>query len=557
MSIYAASTGAIPMGIEWINSAFSNNSERFNAQAKEVLFWGPVLVIGLGGVNALAQYTQSRLNLGAALSVLKDLQTAMFARLMCLDYAQVRADASGQIISRFTNDALVLRETLTRAANAIRDVLTLAGLCAIMIYYDWALFLVVLIVYPLIGWPVARIGKYLRRTSARAQDQAGDVTSLISETVTGARMIKTYGLEMNERARADASFEKRLSLLKKIAYMRALNEPFIFFVGSIALGVVVAVVALRVMAGAIDGPQFIAFIVALLLLSQPARGLGTLNAVAQEGFAAFERMLALIDAEPRIVDRLGANPLKINAGEISFRDVQFSYEQGVAALNGFSLNVPAGAMVAIVGESGAGKTTVFNLLPRLYEADSGEILVDGQNILETTLASLRDAIAVVSQDAILFNDTVRANIAFGQMRAGDSDIVEAAKAAVADEFIRALPEGYDTIVGEGGANLSGGQRQRIALARAFLKDAPILLLDEATSALDVESEVKVQAALSRLQKGRTTLVIAHRLSTVKNADLIVVMDKGRVIEQGSHDALTAQGGVYSRLALLQLQTPAR
>lgn len=555
MGVYAASASAIPLGVEWINSAFSGGSARFAASARDVLIWGPALVIGLGAVNAGAQYAQSRMSLGAALSVLRDLQQDMFARLMQLDYAQARADASGQIISRFTNDVLVLRETLTRVANAVRDVLTLAGLFAIMIYYDWVLFLVVLLVYPVIGWPVARIGKYLRGASAEAQGQAGDVASLIGETVTGARMVKTYQLEDYERARAGAAFDRRLTLLKKIAYMRALNEPFIFLIGSVAFAVVVAVVSLRVMAGAIDGPQFVSFIIALLLLSQPARGLGTLNAVAQEGFAALERMLEVIDSEPRIVDAPAATPLAVRDGAIAFRDVRFSYEGGGAALDGFTLDVPAGATAALVGESGAGKSTVFNLAARLYEADSGDILIDGRNINDATIASLRAAIAVVSQDAILFNDTVRANIGFGRANAGESAIIEAAKAAAADEFIRALPNGYDAIVGEGGANLSGGERQRIALARAFLKDAPILLLDEATSALDAESEAKVQAALGGLQQGRTTLVIAHRLSTVKNADLIAVMDKGRVIEQGRHDDLMAKGGAYARLAALQLKEP--
>jgi subfamily B ATP-binding cassette protein MsbA len=556
MAVYAGSASAIPLGVEWINSAFVGGSERFAAQVRDVFIWGPVIVIGLGAINAGAQYLQSRLSLGAALNALRDMQGDMFRALMALDYGRLREDASGQIISRFTNDTLVLRETLTRAAQAVRDTLTLAGLCAIMIYYDWALFLIVAVVYPLIGWPVTRIGRYLRRTSGAAQAQIGELTSLIGETVAGARMVKTYRLENYQTERADRAFEIRLKLLRGMAYMRALNEPFIFFVGSIALAVVIAAVAWRIDTGALNGPQFVSFIIALLLLSQPARGLGSLNAVMQEGFGAFERILGLIETHPTIVDRPGAQPLHVSAGAVSFRDVRFSYGAGAPALDGFSLEAPAGATVALVGESGAGKSTVFNLLARLYEVDGGAISIDGQDISSVTLASLRDAMALVSQETILFDDTIRANIAFGKPGADEREIVAAAKAAAIDDFVASLPNGYDTMVGEAGANLSGGQRQRIALARAFLKDAPILLLDEATSALDAESEAKIHGALERLAKGRTMIVIAHRLATVRNADLIAVMDKGRVIETGTHDSLMAKSGVYARLAALQFREPA-
>jgi subfamily B ATP-binding cassette protein MsbA len=336
-----------------------------------------------------------------------------------------------------------------------------------------------------------------------------------------------------------------------MARLRALNEPFIFFVGSAALAIIIAVVATRIEAGALNVSQFISFIIALLMLSQPARGLSTLNAVAQEGFGAFERMLALIDAEPTIKDAPGASPLRTNAGAVSFRSVFFAYDGANPALEGFSLEIPGGKTVALIGESGAGKTTVFNLLTRLYEPQAGAILIDGEDISRATLASLRASIAVVSQEPILFKDTIAANIAFGKPGASHDEIVAAAKAAAADAFIRTMANGYDAIVGEAGGALSGGQRQRIAIARAFLKDAPILLLDEATSALDADSEAAIKAALARLSEGRTTIVIAHRLATIRSADLIVAMEKGRVIEQGAHDALAAKGDYYARVTRLQ------
>ena len=552
MAVYAGSASAIPLGVEWINAGFAGGTDRFSPTLNQVLWFGPAIIVFLGLANAASQYVQTRLSVGAALSALRDLQNDMFANLMALDYAQQRADVSGQTISRFTNDTLVLRETLTRASNAVRDALTLISLCVVMLWYDWVLFLVVLAIYPLIGVPVARIGKFLRKTSSSAQAQAGEVTALIGETLAGARMVKTYQLEPLERARAAGAFDERLTLLKKIAYARALNEPFIFFAGAVALAFVVFVVSLRIADGALSIQEFISFIIALLLLSQPARGLGTLHAVMQEGFGAFERMLNLIDARPNIITRDGAADLNIMDGAIRFDAISFAYREDARALDGVTLDIPAGAVVALVGESGSGKSTLMNLLPRLYEPEAGRILVDGVDIASVALRSLRAQIALVSQDTVIFNMSALENIAFGRPGASRAEIVKAAEAAAANEFISLLPKGYDTPLGEGGANLSGGQRQRISLARAFLKDAPILLLDEPTSALDAESEAKVQEALKRLTAGRTTLVIAHRLSTVKNADLIAVMDKGKIVETGTHDELLKKNGAYARQAALQL-----
>ncbi len=551
MAVYAASASAIPAGVEWINAGFSGDSARYAPSLDQVLLIGPLLVIGLGAANAIAQYVQTRLSATAALSTLRDLQNEMFERLTALDFGQLRAEDSGQLISRFTNDATVLRETLQRVSNAVRDLLTFAGLCAMMIYYDWVLFLVVLFVYPLIGLPVARIGKILRRTSAGAQEQAGVITGLVNESVAGARMVKAYQIEPLERARAADAFETRFQLLKKMAFTRGANEPIIFFSGSIALAIVVAIVAMRIGAGALSTSEFVGFIIALLLLSQPARGLGTLNAVAQEGFAAFERMLTLIDARPMIVSPEGAVDLPAGAGAIKFEGVSFTYQDGGPAVSDINIEIPAGATAALVGPSGAGKTTLMNLLPRLYEAEKGRILIDGRDITAVTLKSLRARIALVSQEAVIFNMSALENIAFGRPGASRQEIVAAAEAAAASDFIASLPRGFDTSLGEGGAILSGGQRQRIALARAFLKDAPILLLDEATSALDAENEAHIQRTITALMKSRTTLVIAHRLSTVKEADVIFVMENGRIVETGRHEDLLANDGVYARQAGLQ------
>ncbi|HBK92402.1 MAG TPA: ABC transporter permease, partial [Parvularcula sp.] len=376
MAVYAASAAAIPAGVEWINARLSGERPSFGALAGNVAIVGPAIIVLLGLVNAGAQYLQARLSAGAALRALRDMQAATADKLLAIDDAQLRALGPGQSISMLTNDVAVLREMLQRALSGVRDLLTLLALVGVMIWYDPVLFLVVAGIYAAVGWPVARIGAGLRKASRAAQAQSGDIASLANEMVAGGRTIRAFGLEAARRAGAGAAFDARLATLLRMANLRALNEPFIFLVGSVAMAIVIAVVALRISSGALNVPQFISFIIALLMLSQPARGLSTLNAVAQEGFGAFERIAGLLDRAPSIVDRPGAAPLVLERGAVSFRDVVFSYDGGTRALDGFSLEVPAGKTVALVGESGAGKSTVFNLLLRLYEPDAGAILID-------------------------------------------------------------------------------------------------------------------------------------------------------------------------------------
>lgn len=550
MAVYSAANAGVAFGVKWVFAGLAGEGGDAPALA-DVRIFGPVAIAGLGLVYAGAMYAISRLNAGAALCILRDLQNDMFARLTALDIRQLMDHGAGQLIARFTNDVTVLRETLARLANGARDALTFAGLCIAMAWFDWVLFIIVIAVYAVVGLGVARIGKALRAASRRAQDQAGDLTALIAESVGGARMVKTFQIEPLERARAAAAFDDRLSVLKRMAYTRALNEPVIFVAGSFAIALIVGVVAVRIASGAVAFSDFAGFLAALGMLSQPARGLGTLHAAMQEGFGAFERMLSLIDEKPGVKNAPDAGDLPPGPGAVRFDRVCFSYGEQ-STLADVTLDMPAGSMVALVGASGAGKSTLMSLLPRLYDPSAGRILIDGCNIADVTLHSLRSKIAFVGQDPVIFDISALENIAFGRPGATRADIIRAAESAAANEFIAALPAGYDTRLGAGGANLSGGQRQRIALARAFLKDAPILLLDEATSALDAESEAQVQHAMARLTKGRTVLVIAHRLATVKHADMIAVMDAGRIIETGAHDELLAKGGAYAKQAALQL-----
>ncbi|NBG94522.1 ATP-binding cassette domain-containing protein [Pyruvatibacter mobilis] len=545
LALVASTTGIYPLLIEYaIDAIEAGNMDKI----VEV----PLIIVALVIAKSVTLYLQTVVTSSVVFRVLKGMQSAMFGRLLTIDLARLNREATGRYLSRFTNDLNVVREALTRVmTNGVRDLLTLVFLVGTMIYMDWRLTLGILAIYPLAIVPINALGKRMRRVSADTQSYVGDMTALLNESLSGARMVKTFGLEDYENKRANSFFEGFYRWNMKLVRGRSLVDPGMEILGGVAVAGVVAYGIWSVFAGVGSVGSLMGFLSALLLGAAPARALGTLHVVFQEGMAAVQRVFDLVDEVPAIRDRADARPLDLEKGHVRFADVGFEYEPGAPALSAFSLDVAAGSTVALVGPSGAGKSTVINLIPRLYDATSGAVTIDGQDVKDVTLASLRREMAIVSQDVTLFNDTVRANIAFGKLDATDDEIRAAARAAAAEEFITAMPEGYETVVGDRGLKLSGGQRQRIALARAILRDAPILLLDEATSALDAESERKVQDALETLRHGRTTIVIAHRLATVREADMICVMDQGRVVELGSHDDLVAADGLYARLCKMQ------
>ncbi|MFM9943108.1 MAG: ABC transporter ATP-binding protein [Hyphomicrobiaceae bacterium] len=518
------------------------------------------MIILATSARALLLYLSTVATNRIVMRITVDMQRAGVAHLLKADFARLTRDAPGELISRLTNDIAQIQLAMQSAlTTAVRDALTILALVAYMVWSDPLLSLIVLGIYPIAILPIMGIGKRLKRVARRTQEELADMLSQLSEKLGSARLIKTFGLEEYAAGRMMGSFEQIYTLRMKAVRSRARLDPMLEALGGFAVAGVIALATWRIASGIATIGDFMAFVTALVLAAQPTRGLGNLSVRVQEGLAAAERFYDLLDETPSIVDAPDAKPLAVSAGAISFQDVGFAYDtaEGQHALAGFTLDIAGGKTVALVGRSGAGKSTVINLVPRLFDAGSGRILIDDQDVRAVTLASLRGAISMVSQDVTLFDDTIRANIALGRLTATEAEIEAAAQAAAAHAFILEQPQGYDTMIGDRGMRLSGGQRQRLALARAILKDAPILLLDEATSALDTESERLVQQALQSFTRGRTTLVIAHRLSTVQNADLICVMEDGHIIETGTHRELIAKGGAYAKLAEQQFTDTAR
>ena len=512
----------------------------------------PLAFLAISIIKGFGSYGQTVLMNRVGLRVVTTLQSEMFDRIVRADLAYLHGDATGKLISRFTNDVNFLREAVIKTVTgSVRDLLTVVVLVGVMFYTHWVLATMAFIVFPVSVFPVIYLGRRLRRVSAETQAELGVLTALLDDVFKGVRQVKAYGMEKHEQRRADGMFESIFRFILKAARVRARSYPIMETLGGLAIAGVLFYGGYQVLHGETTVGKLIAFLTALVMAFQPMRSLASLNASLQEGLAAAQRIFTMIDYRPAIVDSPDSGPLKIVEGAIRYDDVTFSYGDGIPALRGVTIEARPGQKIALVGPSGAGKSTVLNLLPRFHDVSGGTVSIDEQDVRAVTIESLRRSIALVSQETGLFNTSVRDNIAYGDPAADDNAIIEAAKSAAAHNFISELPQGYDTIIGEAGLRLSGGQRQRLSIARAMLRDAPILLLDEATSSLDTQSERLVQEALKRLMVGRTTLVIAHRLSTVIDADRIFVLDGGQVVEQGSHHELLARNGLYAELSRMQ------
>lgn len=540
----AGLTALYPVVIQRALDMFSSHDQR-------ILYQVPLLVVAITVAKSIAQYGQTIATQGLVLVVIRELQGEMFGHLCVADVVRLEREAPAALAARFTTDVVSIREAMIRVVNSVGDAVTVVGLIVSMIWMDWELSLIAALLYPLAAVPIQKLGKRIRRASGNVQEQIGETAALLTESFSQARTVRVYRLEEREERRAGSSFDHLHDAFLKIVRGRARVDPLLEALGGVAVAAVLGFAGWRAAMGGATLGDFSGFVAALLLAARPLRALGALNAALQEGISGLVRIFSIVDEAPAVRDQPSARVLPAGGGHLEFRNVAFRYSDGRAGLQDLSFEAKPGQMVALVGPSGAGKSTALSLIPRLHDVSEGKVLLDGADLRDVQLASLRDAIAYVSQDTLLFDLSIRDNIMMGRPEASVEELNEAARLAAADGFISALPEGFETIVGQGGQRLSGGQRQRIALARALLRDPRLLLLDEATSALDSESEALVQEALSNVRRGRTTIMVAHRLSTVRSADLVVVLDHGRVVEAGTHEQLTEAGGLYARMVKRQ------
>lgn len=569
MVIYGITDGAIPFLIKSILD------DIFGKQNQDMLYILPAAIVAFALIRGVFGFLQQYLMSSIGLWIVRDLRQDLAQKLLMLTPRFYSAHTTGELVSRVNNDTLVIRQALTEAVSSLlKDSIRILSLLVAATYLDPVLTLIAFTAFPLGLLPMIQFGKKVKKQSRFGQERLGGLASILQEIILGHRVVQAFNMEQHEQERFRAENDQLTKAFRRAEKYAALSAPTNEFIASIAIAAVILYGGFSVMSGVRTQGDFIAFITALFLLYEPFKKLGRMHAILQASIAAGERVFAILDTVPDVQSAPTETSLIVREPRIEYQGVSFYYptanderagkqqagkEQGEInskpnwALQDVNLSCEPGQTLALVGMSGGGKSTVVSLLPRFYDPQRGAIFISGTNLKDVSLSSLRQVISVVSQHTFLFNDTIFNNIAYGRRGASRADVITVAEAANADRFIRSFPDGYDTVIGEQGLRLSGGERARIAIARALLKDAPILILDEATASLDSESEHFVQQAIDRVMVGRTVLVIAHRLSTVRNADKIVVLVNGRVVEQGSHDCLIERGGEYAKLYRLQFQ----
>ncbi len=544
MLVSAIATAAYSKAIQLIISAYETADS-------SVIWWGPLGIIAISSLKGVTAYWQNLTSFKWLGEFERRIRTAVYNRLLFADLSRLIADSPAALATRLNADTSLIRGAVGSLLSAVSSVLIILATVIVMLSIDWLITIFLLLVFSLAVVPVNMIGRKIRKITRSNQERLAEMNRDVVEGLSGIRMVRTYQLEDHLDQTAGSIFNDLYYLNLSIQKWQARMSPVMEILSGIAIATLLVFVSWRISVGTINVADFMGLLTGVGVMSQPARRLGSTLAGAMQGMVAMERLFDILDAENAITDAASPKPIARSKGHLQFDDVGFAYPNGHEALTDVTFDVPSGKKVALVGRSGAGKSTIFSLIPRLFDPTEGRVLLDGVDIRDFSLADLRAQIALVGQDSVLMGGTVADNIGFGRMDASRADIEAAAKAAAADGFISALDEGYDTQVSPSGGHFSGGEKQRISIARAILRDAPILLLDEPTSALDAESEAAIRSALASLSKDRTTLIIAHRLSTILDSDMIVVMDDGRVIETGTHEDLLNNKGLYAELYRLQ------
>jgi len=522
--------------------------EIFENKNKQMLYLIPVAIVFTFIIKAFSIYGTKIITIKVGIKIIKNIQTLMAQKFLLSDISHITKKHSGKYLSNFTNDTTILFSVLTGVVVTLfKEIFTLIALLGLMFYHDWQLSLLAMIMIPIAAISSKNIGKKMGKKVHVSLEASDKFMKFLSEVIKGSWLIKIYQKEEDELKKISMIIDERFKAIKKVEQTRLGAGPIMEIISAIAIAIVVFFAGYRNMQGAITLGEFVSFLAALMLAYQPVRALAGINVGIQEGVTAAKRIYEIIDQKNEIYNDENAPSLKLKNATLEFKNISFTYPDGTHALKNLSAKIEGGRKVGLVGISGSGKTTFLNLIPRFFNLEHGTILIDDQNINNINLNSLRKEISIVSQDVILFDDTIRSNILYGNASASDAEIINACKFAAAQDFIEKLPNKYETIIGENGIKLSGGQKQRLSIARAILKDSPIILLDEATSSLDSESEAVIQKAIENLTKNKTTIIIAHRLSTIMNCDKILVFDNGQIVDEGTHEFLVKNSLIYKNL----------